>query len=467
MIATPYVLDPAIARNCVGTVRLPNASPFGHRQRPTILCGDHDPYDFLRQSRLLYGDRSAGDMVAEQQPSTFHAIMPAVVPANGMSSLLRTKRLGTSAKTSSRVIDSFAPLIPDAYCNRSFLPSTQINPYELISSTLHNNEFAPASSLFNFLSHGDRITGASCGTIAIRATERPRMTESNALQTFMPRPAPAKGRECDGNRINPGNAADLAMARVSVQPPPLPSVESLPLSVKTVPDRFTKNVDALKKAAVVSSRSATCAAKYKSILKQSAAAQAAANATTVTPSMPNASSMRIEALAKESNGGAGISRIRCIDVLPMPTDVRNLSYNSAAGNGASVEILGPKSNGSRPKFATMRSGDFRTTIKEPQSSSRLVSGTATTGRMKKVQFNTEPVPTRPKSSNSIAEYDDVCSDSTVNEPFYVNVSPDLSTVNTNSDVSNDESSDMCIKYSKYSVLRIQYQPMNEFVVLPK
>lgn len=49
MVPTPYVFD-AVPRNCVGTVRLPSSSFTRHR--PTILCGEHDPYDFLRQSRL-------------------------------------------------------------------------------------------------------------------------------------------------------------------------------------------------------------------------------------------------------------------------------------------------------------------------------------------------------------------------------------------------------------------------------
>lgn len=49
-----YVFDAALARNCFGTVRLPpsSVSPF-ERQRPTVLYKDNDPYNFLRQSRLL------------------------------------------------------------------------------------------------------------------------------------------------------------------------------------------------------------------------------------------------------------------------------------------------------------------------------------------------------------------------------------------------------------------------------
>lgn len=438
MIASPYVFDPSIARNCVGTVRLP--SHLDHRQRPTILCGDHDPYDFLRQSRLLYGDRS--DLVGTH-PS-FQTILSngptssagAAIPSNGISSLLRKKRLPTTAKVTSRIIDSFAPLIPDAYSSRNILPSTAINPYELISSTLHNNEFAPGSSLFNLMSHSDRITGGNdpCGTIAIRTADRQRQPELNVLETFAPR---SLNRGC--NTLGAIDDSVVASTTVILQPPPLPAVESLPLSVKTVPDRFTKNGDALKKASIASSRATTCAAKYKSILKQSAAAQVAANAanTMTAPTMPTLNQMRTAMIPKESSDIVS-NRIRCIDV---PPNVRGLQPSSTHIKTSPVDILSPRSSGSRPKFATMSVGDSRAALKKPKSS-RILIGTATIGRLKKVQFNTEPELERPKSSNSIAEYDDVCSDSTTNEPFYVNTSPVLNT-------SNEGPSEFGINYSKY------------------
>lgn len=52
MFPTSHHLDPLLARNCFGTVRIPSTSSFEH-QRPTILCKETDPYNFLRQSRLL------------------------------------------------------------------------------------------------------------------------------------------------------------------------------------------------------------------------------------------------------------------------------------------------------------------------------------------------------------------------------------------------------------------------------
>lgn len=431
MIATPYAFDPAIVRNCVGTVRLSsNAQPFGFRQRPTILCGDHDPYDVLRQSRLMYGgDRAQTDLADVQPP--FQAILPSTtIPANGMTSLLRMKRLPTSAKAPSRVIDAFAPLLPGAYCGRSILPSTPVNPYELISSTLHNNEFAPGSALFDVLSHGDRMAEAeSCGTIAIRTADRSRVPELSVLSTFAPhRP---KDRASIGDSEGVGDGTTAASIKVTVQPPPLPAVESLPLSVKIVPDRFTKNVDALKKAAVTSSRSATCAAKYKSILKQSAAM------------VPRSNAQRTQVIAQEP-AGTGQARIRCIDIQPMPSTVTAVTHNTAAalGQHSAMEMPSQKIHGSRPKFATMRSSDFKTIIKEPRSA-RIVSGTATTGRLKKVQFNTEPV-----TNDTNADYDYVCSDSTsVTEPYYVNMDRELRSALT-SDASNDQGTDSGLKFSK-------------------
>lgn len=51
-----YAFDPsnvALARNCFGTVRLPQTTSQFEHKRPTILYKDNDPYNFLRQSRLL------------------------------------------------------------------------------------------------------------------------------------------------------------------------------------------------------------------------------------------------------------------------------------------------------------------------------------------------------------------------------------------------------------------------------
>lgn len=51
LFPTSYVLDAATKKNYFQTVRLPSNS--FENQRQTVLCRDHDPYDFLRQPRLL------------------------------------------------------------------------------------------------------------------------------------------------------------------------------------------------------------------------------------------------------------------------------------------------------------------------------------------------------------------------------------------------------------------------------
>lgn len=53
VLSPPCLSEAAVTRNCFATVRLPAKSVFD-RQRPTILCEEYDPYNFLRQSRLLY-----------------------------------------------------------------------------------------------------------------------------------------------------------------------------------------------------------------------------------------------------------------------------------------------------------------------------------------------------------------------------------------------------------------------------
>lgn len=53
MLSPPCAMNATVARNCFATVRLPPTSSFDY-QRPTILYGEYDPYNFLRQSRLLY-----------------------------------------------------------------------------------------------------------------------------------------------------------------------------------------------------------------------------------------------------------------------------------------------------------------------------------------------------------------------------------------------------------------------------
>lgn len=51
LFSNTYVLDTAARKKYFKTVRLPSTN-FEHHKN-TVLCGDNDPYNFLRQSRLL------------------------------------------------------------------------------------------------------------------------------------------------------------------------------------------------------------------------------------------------------------------------------------------------------------------------------------------------------------------------------------------------------------------------------
>lgn len=135
MVTTPYALDVPSNRNGAATVRIP--SNVSHN-RPSILCGDHDPYDYIRQSRLLYSDRSLPININE--PRNYRN-------NNDINnSIVRTAR--TYLPKTNRTNDTNLPVMTNG---RSILHTT-FNPYELISTTLHNNEFAPNGNLYELLS---------------------------------------------------------------------------------------------------------------------------------------------------------------------------------------------------------------------------------------------------------------------------------------------------------------------------
>lgn len=113
-----------VQRYCSATVRLPsssNGSRYTSNRRPTILSGDRDPYDFLRQSRLLYDEPQRNSdpinnnflLNSSNRTSYFYDATPATSPM----------------------------IIADGYRD-AFMTATKL-PYELISSTLHSNEFSP------------------------------------------------------------------------------------------------------------------------------------------------------------------------------------------------------------------------------------------------------------------------------------------------------------------------------------
>lgn len=111
-----------------------------------------------------------------------------------------------------RVVEPFPP--SECYYSRSTL-QPKINPYELISSTLHNNEFAPSLSLCNLMRNTE-ITSEN--TIRQKCNDK---SELDILRLF-------SDQKFDVNTRKSNTPS------VSGQPPPLPALESLPLSVKSV-----------------------------------------------------------------------------------------------------------------------------------------------------------------------------------------------------------------------------------------
>lgn len=160
MFSTPYVFDPVVTRrrNCVGTVRLPSSSSkattaafaTAHR-RPTILCGDHDPYDFLRQSRLLYSGNDQRTTVPEVSNETSRLFRNAASGGGGgatsaNNAIVRSHRNFLPNATVGRAsAQNMLGAMIGSSTNRSIL-QTNINPYDLISSTLNNNEFSPSNT---------------------------------------------------------------------------------------------------------------------------------------------------------------------------------------------------------------------------------------------------------------------------------------------------------------------------------
>ncbi|XP_055307571.1 uncharacterized protein LOC129571745 isoform X2 [Sitodiplosis mosellana] len=205
MLSTPYVLDSAVTRNCFGTVRLPSALSY-ERQRPRLLCRENDPYNFLRQSRLLC-------MESQQQCNQIPNV------PNDMLLIKPTRPFGNK---STRNSDSFSPIIPsEFYYNRSIL-----NPYELISSTLHNNEFSPSASMYDLMRRNELSANDTRGTTI------------NEIGRFNILDVSTSNRPTEIEIIKPKSSC--------LQPPPPPTLESLPLSVKSIPNKILKNWDTSK-----------------------------------------------------------------------------------------------------------------------------------------------------------------------------------------------------------------------------
>lgn len=114
-----------------------------------------------------------------------------------------------------RLVEPFSSKIPsESYYTHSTL-QPKINPYELISSTLHNNEFSPSLSLCNLMRKTE---------IAAESTIRQKCN-NNILCLFSDQKFNVSTQKSNTHTI-------------SGQPPPLPALESLPLSVKSVSNKI-------------------------------------------------------------------------------------------------------------------------------------------------------------------------------------------------------------------------------------
>lgn len=124
MLPPPIHNPHNMQRYSAATVRLAsssNSSRYLSSRRPTILNGDRDPYDFLRQSRLIYDE-----------------------PQRNIDPINRNFILNNPNQTNYYYDPTSSPMIiANSFREPLYSSPTKI-PYELISSTLHSNEFSPA-----------------------------------------------------------------------------------------------------------------------------------------------------------------------------------------------------------------------------------------------------------------------------------------------------------------------------------
>lgn len=128
---------------------------------------------------------------------------------------------------SNRNADFFSPTIPsEFFYDRSILHTT-INPYELISSTLHNNEFSPTSSMYDVMRQNEQPANDLRGKMKLNDSCR-----YNILDVPFP---------------NRSGDIEIAKSKSSCsKPPPPPALESLPLLVKSIPDKIIRSSNTKK-----------------------------------------------------------------------------------------------------------------------------------------------------------------------------------------------------------------------------
>lgn len=161
-------------RNSVGTVRLPSTfSAQSNKQRPSILTADNDPYDVMRRSRLMSPElksvkpaknRAKSSSPTRNKDRYLKQNATATATINGSSAgggggAVANRGVGNGgvkneinrSRSATRTIDiesnwtdsMDSNSVVDASTARRSILQCSVNPYELISKTLHNNEFAP------------------------------------------------------------------------------------------------------------------------------------------------------------------------------------------------------------------------------------------------------------------------------------------------------------------------------------
>lgn len=218
MISSPFNLFDSskasaaatVRRNCVGTVRLPStsassSSAFAQKNRPTILLlnGETDPYDFIRQSRLLYADKKItldlNDTLRNRAKNiatvrtTYRYPNSGNNSTNNSSSTTYNHNLVNRTVTERSLSKNLSHF--DGLRNRSSILHCTVNPYELISTTLHNNEFSPSGQLYDLSRSTALQNGYHSSTI-----------EKIKLQNGTKHPRPLKALVDAKNGIPDGSA---------------------------------------------------------------------------------------------------------------------------------------------------------------------------------------------------------------------------------------------------------------------
>lgn len=163
--STPCIV-PANHRSSAGTMRLPSSTTFATttsssstKQRPSILGNDNDPYDVMRRSRLITtsdASKSAKSRAKSSSPTRNKdrgsKKSVSSLAANGVLGTLRLAKSDSRSRSATRIVDiesnwtaetMDSDHTADAMATRRSILQCNVNPYELISSAAHHNDYAP------------------------------------------------------------------------------------------------------------------------------------------------------------------------------------------------------------------------------------------------------------------------------------------------------------------------------------